>query len=368
MCDARQERIIVESERGFSLIEVLVSIMITLIVMGAVFGLLTKGQRSFQREPEVADLQQSARTALDLVTKDILQAGAGLPPEYPAFSSIQNGAGDNNPTDVLEVIGTFQSAGNVYLEPEEVEIVDAAGVVTLRAVTTNLQLDDPLTPSIDEGMVMLYNNVANVDTTGGGRAPEWELAQVLLIDQTGPQAKVTLNYAAYNPAYSRPQDTVAPILLPINTYSWSPPQQMPRITRVSVVRYSTQLDVLGSYNGPPPQVLLRQTDFRGNPQAVSYLEDFQIRYVIGVTAPFEQDNPQDPVQDLPVTVLTAENMLASVRISITARSVSAGLEGASEGALVGDRQDDFIRKTFSTNVNPRNMSAGIEIRTLAALP
>jgi hypothetical protein len=143
---------------------------------------------------------------------------------------------------------------------------------------------------------------------------------------------------------------------------------MPRITRVSVVRYSTQLDVLGSYNGPPPQVLLRQTDFRGNPQAVSYLDDFQIRYVIGVTAPFEQDNPQDPVQDLPVTVLTAENMLASVRISITARSVSAGLEGASEGALVGDRQDDFIRKTFSTNVNPRNMSAGIEIRTLTALP
>jgi hypothetical protein len=67
-------------------------------------------------------------------------------------------------------------------------------------------------------------------------------------------------------------------------------------------------------------------------------------------------------------VLTAENMLASVRISITARSVSAGLEGASDGALVGDRTDDFIRRTFSTNVNPRNVSAGIDVRTLAAIP
>lgn len=371
MCDARQERIIVESERGFSLIEVLVSIMITLIVMGAVFGLLTKGQRSFQREPEVADLQQSARTALDQVTKDILQAGAGLPPEFPAFSRINGG--DANPTDALEIIGTFQSAGNVYPEPEEVQIVDGGGVVTLRASTTNLQPDDLTTPSIDEGMVLLYNNVANVDSTGAGRAPQWELAQVDVIDETGPQATVTLKYDVYNAAYSRPQDSSAPIVVPLNTYSWLPPQQMPMITHVSVVRYFTQLDTLGSYNGPPPQVLMRDTDFsnllRGiPPQAVSYLEDFQIRYVIGVTAPIEQDNPQDPVQDLPVTVLTAENMLASVRISITARSVTAGLEGASEGALVGNRADDFIRKTFSTNVNPRNVSAGIDIRTLAALP
>src|SRR3989304_4180050 len=117
MSDARQERISVESERGFSLIEVLISMAITLIVMGAVFGLLTRGQRSFQREPEVADLQQSARAALDLVTRDILQAGTGLPPEFPAFSRINGGDGGGTATDVLEIIGTIQSAGDVYLVP-----------------------------------------------------------------------------------------------------------------------------------------------------------------------------------------------------------------------------------------------------------
>jgi hypothetical protein len=57
-----------------------------------------------------------------------------------------------------------------------------------------------------------------------------------------------------------------------------------------------------------------------------------------------------------------------VRISITARSVTAGFMGADDGTLVGDRSDDFIRKTFSTNVNPRNMTAGIEYRTITALP
>jgi prepilin-type N-terminal cleavage/methylation domain-containing protein len=349
---------IVESERGFSLIEVLISILITVIVMGAVFGLLTRGQRSFQREPEVADLQQSARTALDLVTRDILQGGAGLPPEFPAFSRI-NGAGDANPTDVLEIVGTFQSAGNVYLEPEEVASVDVAGVVTLRSNTTNIDVDDAATPE-DEGMVLLYNNTPNIDNSGAGRVPQWALAQVVAIVEnplvpTAP-ATVTLNYAAYDPAYSKLTGGALPA--PAD-FTWAPQQQMPKITRVSVVRYFTQPDALGSYNGPPPEVLMRDLDFRNNPQAVGYLEDFQIRYVIGVTAPVEQDNPPNPAVDIPGTVLTAENMLASVRISITGRSVSENLEGASQGA-----SGDLIRRTFSTNVNPRNVSAGIDIRTL----
>ena len=82
MRDVRQKQISAESDRGFSLIEVLISIALTVMVMGAVFTLLSRGQQSFEREPEVADLQQSARTALDLVTKDILQGGAGLPPNF----------------------------------------------------------------------------------------------------------------------------------------------------------------------------------------------------------------------------------------------------------------------------------------------
>ena len=365
MCDARQERITAHSERGFSLIEVLISIALTLIVMGAVFTLLTRGQKSFEREPEVADLQQSARTALDMVTKDILQGGAGLPPEFPAFSRI-NGAGDVVPTDVLEVIGTFQSAGKIFMEPEEVLNVDLiSGLVTLRENTSNLEPDDPATPAIDEGMVLIYNNVAN--DAIGGRTPQWKLAQVTLVTENVlPNAQVTLNYGAYDAQYNSLGDPNPPADA---TWTWGPPEQMPRITKVSVVRYWTQPDAVGVYNGPPPEVLMRDIDFRGFPQAVAYLEDFQIRYVIGVTAPVEQDGPPDSVQDLGAgTVLTAENTLASVRISITARSVTAGLEGADDGALVGNRTDDFIRKTFSTMVNPRNMTAGIEYRTITALP
>ena len=110
---------------------------------------------------------------------------------------------------------------------------------------------------------------------------------------------------------------------------------------------------------------MRQVDF-GIQQAVGYLDNFQIAYRIGVTAGtwVDQDNPPRPVIDLAGNPMTAENMLAGVRISVTARSMTAGMQGASEGASAG-REDDFIRKTFSTNVNPRNISAGINARVLS---
>jgi type II secretory pathway pseudopilin PulG len=355
MRNARQKRVLVEPERGFTLIEVLISIMITMIVMAAVFGLLTRGQKSFRREPEVADLQQSARAALDMVTKDILQAGAGLPPEFPAFSRI-NGAGNGNPTDVIEIIGALQSAGNVSLEPEFVTGVDASGLVNLESPTSNLH---------DGDMVVLYNNVAN-DTPG--RFPRWALARVANVDQVSnpTSAQITLDYGAYDSAYSELGGNSTPDPA---EFVLASPVQVPKITRVSVVRYFTQLDNAALYNGPPPQVLMRQEPLKipaQPPQAVGYLEDFQIAYVIGYTAPVEQDDPPDAVVDMPTVRLTADNMISSVRITVTARSVSAGLEGASAGTSAG-QEDDFIRKTFSTNVNPRNLSAGLDMRALAAV-
>ncbi len=347
-----------EDESGFTLIEVLISITITLIVMGAVFALLTKGQRSFQREPEIADMQQSARTALSMVSKDILQAGGGLPPELPAFTRV-NGAGDGNPTDSLEMVGTFQSAGNAYLEAEDVQEIQASTVLTM-ANTTNFNVGD---------ITVLFNDTPLNDPNGF--LPAWAMGRVLAVVPdpvvTG-NARITVDFGAFDPAYSNHSAGAGNPPTPFEI-NFAPPARVPRLVRVSVVRYFTQLDNAALYNGPPPQLLMRDVDFSGQPQAVGYLEDFQINYVIGITAPFEQVNPPDPINDVGVgNAVTAENMLSSVRVTVTARSISAGMEGASEGALVGNDSDDFIRKTFSTNVNPRNLSAALDVRVLTGPP
>jgi prepilin-type N-terminal cleavage/methylation domain-containing protein len=80
------------SASGFTLIELMVAMTVTLIVMGAVVGLLTSGQTSFRREPAIADMQQNLRSAMDIIMRDVAAGGTGIPTElvrpgtgYPPF-------------------------------------------------------------------------------------------------------------------------------------------------------------------------------------------------------------------------------------------------------------------------------------------
>jgi prepilin-type N-terminal cleavage/methylation domain-containing protein len=66
-----------KSERGFSLLELLVSTAIMVTVTGAIFALMNPGQGSGQVQPEVADQQQRLRIAHEALFKELVMAGAG---------------------------------------------------------------------------------------------------------------------------------------------------------------------------------------------------------------------------------------------------------------------------------------------------
>jgi prepilin-type N-terminal cleavage/methylation domain-containing protein len=78
-----QER---RGDRGFSLVELMIAMTVTLIVSGAIYGLLTSGSNAFRREPELADRQQNIRVAMDLISRDVYNAGAALPTFSQVFS------------------------------------------------------------------------------------------------------------------------------------------------------------------------------------------------------------------------------------------------------------------------------------------
>ena len=65
------------SESGFSLVELLVAMLITLIISGAVYGLLASGGSAFRREPELSERQQNIRSAMDMIVRDLSAAGLG---------------------------------------------------------------------------------------------------------------------------------------------------------------------------------------------------------------------------------------------------------------------------------------------------
>src|SRR5579859_6375923 len=66
-------------EHGFTLLELMVSMAIGLIVMGAMASLFKSGMNSTMLVTQRAETQQNMRAAIDLMVKDIGMAGAGLP-------------------------------------------------------------------------------------------------------------------------------------------------------------------------------------------------------------------------------------------------------------------------------------------------
>jgi type IV pilus assembly protein PilW len=64
-------------QAGFSLVEMLVALTVSLLATGAIYQLVTAGQSAFRREPALADRQQNIRVAMDVISRDVLRAGYG---------------------------------------------------------------------------------------------------------------------------------------------------------------------------------------------------------------------------------------------------------------------------------------------------
>jgi prepilin-type N-terminal cleavage/methylation domain-containing protein len=63
---------------GFTLIEMMIATMIMISVTAAVFTVMNPAQGTYQAQPEVSDMQQRMRVGVDVLTKDIVMAGAGV--------------------------------------------------------------------------------------------------------------------------------------------------------------------------------------------------------------------------------------------------------------------------------------------------
>ena len=65
------------AEVGFSVIEMVIATVIMMAVTAATFGLMNPAQGMFAAQPEVSDMQQRLRIAIETLKKDLLMAGAG---------------------------------------------------------------------------------------------------------------------------------------------------------------------------------------------------------------------------------------------------------------------------------------------------
>ena len=79
---------------GVTLIEMLVSMTIMLTAGAIAFSVAFGARRLYDADSARMDLNQSLRSATDMITTEIRQAGESLPPDFPAVELVNNAGGD----------------------------------------------------------------------------------------------------------------------------------------------------------------------------------------------------------------------------------------------------------------------------------
>ena len=85
--------------RGFSLVEMLVSVAVFSVVMAAVFGLMIATQQRYQNDTDLLDAFQGARQVMEIMERDIRLAG------YPPSNSFTAAVAAANPQSVALPFG-----------------------------------------------------------------------------------------------------------------------------------------------------------------------------------------------------------------------------------------------------------------------
>ena len=339
------------SDRGFTLVEVLVSLLVTLIVMSAVFGLLTRGQRSFQREPEIADMNQNTRSALDMISRDLAMAGYQTP---PSIAVLWSDGGGTTPDELTIVYGdpwvpTSWALPCKSSDDDDSEDDDSkdkgkkgdggGGPCDTIYKSSTLWVDpysfkppqsNPETPYQD-GMALTILEAGDCNGDGKIGIVPFELTKPAQLNA----GKLMLQH---NPGGS--SETNLP-----GGFNWEVTPDCAVIGVFMVIQY--RVNPLPPARNPALERLVVGVDNEWIPVATN-IEDFQVQYGIGNSTNWVDEPPTLPDEDDPTTWITR------VSVTLRGRTESTNLEGATlEGASSPD--EAYVRKTFSTAVALRNL-------------
>ncbi|MEW6129881.1 MAG: prepilin-type N-terminal cleavage/methylation domain-containing protein [Acidobacteriota bacterium] len=100
-----------DAENGFSLPELLISMVVFTIIMGSIMTLMLKSQRIFTTEQNAAEMNQNGRLLIDFLTRDIQQSKENALGLGPRFRSVYSNNGIDGKTDELTIISSDTETG-----------------------------------------------------------------------------------------------------------------------------------------------------------------------------------------------------------------------------------------------------------------
>ncbi len=160
-------------ERGFTLIEIMVSVVIAVIVTAAAFTILTTTSKSVRANEQTVDTQQNVRIAMELLSRDIKMAGFGSPGvpigncTYSIMPSDKTVGGvDDGPDSVQLLVPTGKSTGADRWTLQSATTPSGVALITLQAGAVTDMVSSGLANGSYISMNGAYTAVVNSFSAG----------------------------------------------------------------------------------------------------------------------------------------------------------------------------------------------------------
>ena len=345
---------------GFSLLELMVAMAVTLIITGAMFGMVTNAQTSFRREPALGDRQMQIRIAMDRIQEDLLTAGNNIGSFGQTFRESLNGVG---PLGVRVIGDAALGGGNADALELRTQTQDCPSLVVPAGTGPNYVLAATETAALASATWPCYSASGFVlgtfldgSTKRGWRDRTANPTGVNLItpaDALSQLENANERNCNYRPATS--PCTPAPAApIPATETTW----RVANFMSIDVIRYQIGLDTdgapalfrsatgglntAGTFQAPTPALAQWQLVARG-------IEDLQIRYLAGPPSTAAWVNSPPTID--PVAATNYDGVIRQVEVTIWARTLGqANLQGATTpvGNLV-----NAVHGSLVTIVAPR---------------
>jgi prepilin-type N-terminal cleavage/methylation domain-containing protein len=313
-------------QQGFSLVELMIAMVVTLIITGAVFKLVTAGQTAFRREPALADRQQNIRVAMNVIAQDLYRAGYGLPPFAQAFTDGLDGVGSQGSmgaaTDELEV---FAATECPTLSVCPVSGQAGKSVNTWQLMSACYKFPALVILGDDETWALRWADKPGAGTTGS-------------CDGAPPGAKG--GHAVFPPGQ-------APLVNPTGGFGgWQPNYMLVG----EAIRYRINVDAEGTPN-LERSAFGGQNDLNGNStwQIIARgVEDLQVQYLNGTGWQDEPGTISCGVSCSAPSAADYDTIIRRVRVRLSARAMEVNLQGQSTSAV-----GNAVRGQLVTEIAPR---------------
>ena len=169
-----------KSERGMTLIELIVAMTIGGILITLIFQFFNTQAQSFLQSRDTAEMQQELRWALQFMSDHVKLAGNGVPPrsiDTTGFQVIENADGPSGAPDSLSIVGSFRSLvitidQNMGNEGSQIKCSDK-GNVPPQALESLFELGDLAVISDGTFTEVFQITTVQADHLWHNEAPPW---------------------------------------------------------------------------------------------------------------------------------------------------------------------------------------------------